>query len=103
MGKKYKTLKHYLPEIEEKMNQKDIQYEKWLQGFCVKGQENMKNLKGLLAEYKEFVDLPREAWDCLNIGTPPGGCVWSFKVSEMGVDGRGYPFQHFIAKRRGLL
>lgn len=99
MRKKYKTLKHYLPEIIDKMNQQNIQYEDWLQGFCVKGQENMKKLKGLLDEYKEIVDLPKEAWDCLNIGIAPKGYAWNFRVSEMGVNGSGYPFQQFRAEK----
>lgn len=95
MRKKYKTLKHYLTEIVEKMNQQNIQYEEWLQGFCVKGQDNMKKFREILVEYKQYVDLPKEAWDCLNIGIAPNGYVWNLRESEMGVNGSGYPFQRF--------
>ena len=100
MKKKYKTLKHYLPEIVEKMNQQNIQYEDWLQGFSVKGQENMKKLKELLAKYKEIVDLPKEAWDCFNIGFAPKGYALNFRISEMGINGSGYPFKQFRAEKR---
>lgn len=102
MKKKYKTLKHYLPEIIKKMNQQDIQYEDYLQGFSVKGLENMKKLKELLVEYKEIVDLPKEAWTCCNIGFAPKGYVWNLGSSEMGVDGRGYPFQQLRAVKKKL-
>lgn len=100
MKKKYKTLKHYLPEIVEKMNQQNIQYEDCLQGFSVKGLENMKKLKGLLTEYKEIVDLPKVAWNCFNIGFAPKGYIWNFGSSEMGVSGSGYPFRKLRAVKK---
>lgn len=82
------------------MNQQNIQYEDSLQGFSVKGQENMEKLKELLVEYKETVDLPKEVWTCLNIGVAPKGYTWNFKASEMGINGNGYPFTQFRAEKK---